>query len=411
MFYYTYNQKFLVSFNSYDLIIADEKQVSSADTIFFLGELSNIGKDKFSIQTIEDCYKTMDLLSDLKKTNEKSQNLPIWLTDKIKNKKVSFINTNNPHFLDFIKESLPKSWRINIVALGDVGRTLAIGLRLLGSNSIKNIGAFDFDKTKVDRLLYEGNQVFSNFDDRIYPPIIPVEQDDLFNCDMFVFCASKFIPPIEVINADVRMVQFEKNSEIIKSYAKMAREKSFKGTFAVVSDPVDLLCKKAYLESNTDENGISDQNGLAAHQIHGYGLGVMNARANFYSQRNFNISNFDTEGRAFGPHGKGLIIANSITNYDHDLSCQLTDLTQNANLEIRKLGFKPYIAPALSSGALSIINTINQQWHYSAIFFDGSFIGTKNRLLETGLEWETYNFPTILYSRLEETHKYLGGII
>ena len=39
----------------------------------------------------------------------------------------------------------------------------------------------------------------------------------------------------------------------------MARDNSFKGIFGVISDPVDLLCKVAFLESNKDKkvNSIS----------------------------------------------------------------------------------------------------------------------------------------------------------
>jgi malate/lactate dehydrogenase len=34
------------------------------------------------------------------------------------------------------------------------------------------------------------------------------------------------------------------NARIINLYAQIAREKGFKGIFAVVSDPVDLLCNQ-----------------------------------------------------------------------------------------------------------------------------------------------------------------------
>ena len=80
---------------------------------------------------------------------------------------------------------------------------------------------------------------------------------------------------------DVRMAQFKSNSEIIGEYSKLARERNFQGIFAVVSDPVDLLCKVAFLESNKDNEGNMDFKGLSSDQIIGYGLGVMNGRACF----------------------------------------------------------------------------------------------------------------------------------
>ena len=82
----------------------------------------------------------------------------------------------------------------------------------------------------------------------------------------------------------------------------------------------------------------------------------MNARAMYYARRDPRFASYLTEGRAFGPHGEGLIIANSIRHYDDRLSRELTELTKHANLEMREMGYKPYVAPALSSGALSLLS-------------------------------------------------------
>jgi len=122
---------------------------------------------------------------------------------------------------------------------------------------------------------------------------------------MFVFCASKGVPPIDSQVDDVRMAQFEANKEIITEYAVMARDENFKGIFAVVSDPVDLLCKVAFLESNKNDKGNLDFNGLASNQIIGYGLGVMNARACYHAKKSKDTLHFIKEGRVFGPMGKG----------------------------------------------------------------------------------------------------------
>lgn len=415
MYYYTYNDSTIMSQKklSFNFQEIDETTAAKSNLIYFIGALSNYGKDQFCVNSIHDCLKTNDSLKDLR--NNSSENVsiyfPAWFTSKISESKVSFVNENAPNILSLLGKKLPKKWKVNVVALGDVGRTLVVGLRLLGGDSISQIGIFDFDQTKMDRLIFEGNQIFSNFDNRTYPEIFKLNEDQVFDCDLFVFCATKAIPSLDIVEGDVRMVQFEQNSKIVNIYAKKARDCNYNGLFAVVSDPVDLLCKSAYISSNTDESGNLDCKGLSACQIRGYGLGVMNARANFYAKNEFNLDDYDSVGRAFGPHGNGLIIANSIKNYDHDLSLKLTELTQNANLEVRKLGFKPYIAPALSSGAISLINTISGNWHYSALYFDGAFIGTKNRLLESGCDWERYDFPEKLYKRLEETHSYLKEIL
>lgn len=89
------------------------------------------------------------------------------------------------------------------------------------------------------------------------------------------------------------------------------------------------------------------------------------------------MQSFLTEGRAFGPHGNDLVIANSIEHYDDALSKELTELTITANLKTRALGFKPYIAPALSSGTISLLLTLQGKWHYSSNYLGGVYLGAK----------------------------------
>ena len=119
------------------------------------------------------------------------------------------------------------------------------------------------------------------------------------------------------------------------------------------------------------------------------------------------------EGRAFGPHGNDLVIANSIVDYDDILSKELTKLSVEANLQVRKTGFKPYIAPALSSGAISIVYTLKSEWHYSSNYIAGVYMGAKNRNLSSGLEIEKINMPDELFERIKYTYnnlKKLGNL-
>lgn len=82
--------------------------------------------------------------------------------------------------------------------------------------------------------------------------------------------------------------------------------------------------------------------GLLPEQIQGFGLGVMNARAAYYAKRDPRFKQFLTEGRSFGPHGQDLVIADSIENYNDELSKELTNLTVTANLHMRAIGYKPF---------------------------------------------------------------------
>jgi hypothetical protein len=271
-----------------------------------------------------------------------------------------------------------------------------MGLKLLGGDCIASIGIFDRSADKVKRWEYEMNQTSIPMGYHALPEVYGIKKDELFDCDMFLFCASKGVPPVGSTVSDVRMIQFKENAKLIKEYAHMAGEKNFKGIFGVVSDPVDPLCRTVLSESNGH---------LAPEQIKGYGLGVMNARAAYYAKRDDRFSHFLEEGRSYGPHGKGLIIADSIVNYDDELSKELTELSVKANLEVRKTGFKPYVAPALSSGAISVIYTLEGRWHYSSNYLGGIYMGARNRNLPVGLEIEKINMPEKLFYRIKQTYE------
>ena len=92
------------------------------------------------------------------------------------------------------------------------------------------------------------------------------------------------------------------------------------------------------------------------------------------------------------------MLANSIEHYDDALSRELTDRVAHANLEMRKLGYKPYVAPALSSGALTLLALLRGQWHYSSVYDGQVFMGCRNRLTPAGIETEALTLPPALRS-------------
>ena len=295
--------------------------------------------------------------------------------------------------------------RVNLLALGDVGASVLIGLRLLGADVISEIGIYDMSPENMLRLEIEINQISYPFGEEAaeqLPEVRVLSREELFDCDVFVFCASKGVPPLSA-RGDVRMAQLEANREIVDFYGKMAGETGYRGLIAVVSDPVDPLCK-AFLESS----------GLHPAQIQGYGLGVMHTRALYFAGRNDRFSVYEKEGRAFGPHGEDLVIANSIEKYDDALSKELTDLAVNSNMETRADGFKPYIAPALSSGAMSLVETLRGGWNYSSVYFgygnEGAFWGCRNRRTATGIEIEDQGLCRELYDRIHTSYRKLCDI-
>lgn len=325
---------------------------------------------------------------------------------------VFFANLNygtKEFWLDQIFTIPKKKMRLHLLALGDVGSTVLMALKLLGGDCLESIGIYDVNPNVCSRWEREMNQSAFPWDYERMPEIQILKEDNLFDCDMFVFCASKGIPPVGQEVKDVRMVQYEANKGIVSIFAKKARTAKFKGIFAVVSDPVDPLCKAAFLASNLDETGCFDGKGLRPEQIQGYGLGVMNARAAYYAKQDTRFSSFLTEGRAFGPHGEDLVIANSVEHYDDAISNELTKLTVEANLRMRELGFKPYVAPAISSAAISLLLTLRKEWHYSSNFLAGVYMGCKNRT-DCTAEMEYLPLPSALFSRIQKAYHGLEAI-
>ncbi|SHJ83639.1 lactate/malate family dehydrogenase [Tepidibacter formicigenes] len=413
MYFYKLKDKILFSLLKYEDLteIYENEAKESKDSIYYLNKLNPLkSRKKFCIYDSYLIFIKEEGINLIHKKENFDHEIPGWILSKIKDRKIIGINTNYPNWKSILDYKHPTKWKVNIVGLGDVGSTLLIGLRLLGGDCIDNIGLYGLNKNSLQRLEYEVNQIIDPFNNQNYPYVNILEEKDIFNCDMFIFCASKSVPSINEKIKDVRMIQFEENSKIVSYYAKKAREYDFKGVFAVVSDPVDPLCKVAFISSNKNENDNIDFNGLAPEQIRGYGLGVMNARAIYYSKQNPKTYHYLKDGRAFGPHGKDLIIADSIKNYNEDLSIYLTEKTVNANIDVRNTGFKPYIAPALSSGSLSIIATLKGNWHYSSTYMGEVFMGAKNRLLPSGTEIEMLNLPKPLLEKLQSTYDKLNCI-
>ena len=322
------------------------------------------------------------------------------------------VNLAHPAWESLLAPAAPKKkQRLHLLALGDVGSTLLLGLRLMGADVLDSIGICDVNEKAAARWEFEINQIAFPWNYDALPPVDVVPMDKLMDCDVFVFVASKGIPPVGSGVKDVRMAQYENNKAIVSQYAKQAREAGFKGLFCVVSDPVDALARAAWQASNTDENGNFDGKGLRPEQVQGYGLGVMNARAAYYAKRQPELfGDFLTEGRAFGPHGQDLVIANSIANYDDERSRALTKLAVTANMEMRALGYKPYVAPALSSGAISILLTLRGEWHYGAVYFGGIYMGCRTRYTAVGLETEVLDMPAALFERIRQAEAGLAAL-
>lgn len=394
----------------------DEATAREAKQLSYLSRRSGAGKTLYGINHpgyFADapeglwCLDT-NQLDDLART---CSDVPDWLCERAFSGQVRGVCAEAAQLPALLqRRAYPAKKRVHIVAMGDVGGTLLMGLSLLGGDCVSAIGIYDFNQKLCQRWEHEMNQIAYPWAYDALPAVEVLEQSQLFQCDVFVFCASKAIPPVGAQVQDVRMAQLEANSAIISQYGRMAREAQFQGLFAVVSDPVDPLCQRVWAASNRDSAGHWDGQGLRPEQVQGYGLGVMNSRAAYYAKRDDRFRQFLTEGRAYGPHGQRLVIADSVAHYDHQRSLELTQKAVEANLEVRALGYKPYIAPALSSAAISILLTIRGQWHYSSNFLGGIYMGCKNRSTACGVELEQLPLPLQLLARLEAVVEELSAL-
>lgn len=340
---------------------------------------------------------------------EREAPLPSGLREALAQGALTAVNRSHPRWQDALAFTAPKPGkkRVNLLAVGDVGGVLLTALKLLGGDVISSIGICDLNGKAVARWVAEMGQTAWPWDYGALPEVEAVSQDALFHCDVFIFAAAKAVPPVGSGAEDVRMAQLEANRPLAASFARQAREAHFHGLFIVLSDPVDPLCQAVWRASNTGPDGETDHMGLLPEQVQGFGLGVMTARAAYYAKQDPRFRSFLTEGRTFGPHGKGLVAANSIHHYDGPLSQELTRLALEANLRIRELGFKPYVAPAVSSGAMQLLLTLRGAWHCGSVPLGGVWFGVRNRFTRYGLEIESLPLPEALFQRLQETERLL----
>lgn len=413
MYYYTYQGKKYAALESISLLSC-AKPRPQEEVTFLISRPPELRRASFLVTDSRQLTAKNDGVEwlDSRRIESSVPELPDDILQRLQAGELRAINFRHPQWEKIaVTSRQPNRKRVNLLALGDVGGTLLTALKLLGGECISTIGICDLNENAVARWEAEMSQISWPWEYEGLPTVEAVPPERLFACDVFIFAAAKAVPAVGQESGDVRMAQFAANRPLVEAYARQAREAGFDGLFAVLSDPVDPLCKAAYLASNMDGNGRWDGKGLPAERVQGFGLGVMNARAAALSRNDLRFLPFLTDGRSFGPHGEGLVIANSIVRYDDEISKELTEKVKTANLRIRELGFKPYVAPAISSGAMQLILTLRGHWHCGSVCLGGVWFGVRNRYTAHGLETESLNLPDELFARLKETEETLRAIL
>ena len=109
---------------------------------------------------------------------------------------------------------LPDKARVTLLALGDVGSTLLMGLRLLGGDVISSLGICDVRDNVAARWEFELDQIAPPEGGPL-PEADVIAPEQLFDGDVFLFCASRMIPDTSVVQGDVRMAQYALNRELV----------------------------------------------------------------------------------------------------------------------------------------------------------------------------------------------------
>lgn len=325
------------------------------------------------------------------------------MAEAISRRRVVAVNRGWPGWEERLSPAIaPKKQRVHLLGLGNVGANCLLSMVLLGGDVISDIGIYDRDEAQMARWQLEMNQIAGPAGRGDFPHVSGLQTETLFDCDVFIFAASRGVPEPGKETGDVRVLQYEQNKRILAEYARLARSVSYQGRFIVLSDPVEMLCFAAYDLSNRDAAGHWDGLGLLPDQIEGFGLGVMHGRALFEAKRNPQFSAYAQTGRAYGRHGQGLVLAIDPVKDNTAASVALTDRVEHANLDVRALGFKPYVAPAVASGTLSLLALLRGDWKYSSVFMGGIYFGVRNRSVLGVTEVEALPLDETLWQRIQE---------
>ena len=145
--------------------------------------------------------------------------LPEWIRERITAGKIRAVNASHPRFLELLSGEAfpagPEKKRVHILAIGDVGSMLLTGLHLLGGDVISRIGICDISDQVTARWEFEENQIAYPWEYDALPEVEVVKPENLFDCDVFVFVASKGIPPVGSGVKDVRMYSSCAKPELI----------------------------------------------------------------------------------------------------------------------------------------------------------------------------------------------------
>jgi hypothetical protein len=284
-------------------------------------------------------------------------------------------------YVAHLAEPPVRRWRVAVAGLGKVGGTAAAVLAAMPTvrSGIAELLLYDADAANLERWHAELQAVTEWRRDNGFPTVRQVGLSEVFHrCDLLLFAATAGVPPLGS-EGDVRYLQFGPNREILANYLREADHAGFCGLLLIVSDPVECLALAAFADSNADATGRFAGHGLAPERIGGLALGVMWGRALARARRH-GWQTVARRGAAFGPHGIEVVVFDDLQDPDTERCELLSAAARSGNLELRELGFLPYVGPALSSVALVLPRLLAGREAPASVFLDGVYFGAPARL-------------------------------
>lgn len=290
------------------------------------------------------------------------------------NVRVSCINTAwsalaVQRWIDTAINHKPNRGRVGIFGLGNIGKTAfntmiasATTLSRHGLDSpLKGVNLFHDPHPGYKARVLEGQHIrnVSNVGIKTFEP---GQTDEFFReSDIVLFIVSRGIPPVEIRDPsiDVRMVQFDSNMRELRGYIRAAERAGFRGTFVVVSDPPEHLATAVHADlAERANSGMSIDEALGKHQVVAEAGMINTARAEYVLDSMDDggqgelLANFRKNGYVFGPHGKGMVVANDVRRgeFDARLSDRASAETAVQNYRVRERGELPYLAPGTNLG-------------------------------------------------------------
>lgn len=283
-------------------------------------------------------------------------------------------------YLRRLAEPTRRARRVGIAGLGRVGGTAAAVLASMTSTSsgISELLIGDTHAANLSRWFAELASITRWRTPDVLPAVSTATPEEMMaRCDVLLFAASDAVPPLGT-RGDVRHVQFDPNRELLRTYLAAASRAEFSGLFLIVSDPVESLALAAFHDSNVDSTGRFSGDGMAPERVGGLALAVMWGRALAHAQRR-GWSNVGVHGGAYGPHSDEVVVFDDLRRPDPVRSSQLTRAAREGNLELRAMGFLPYVGPAISSVALSLPPLLSGREVLASLFLDGVYLGGPTR--------------------------------